>query len=110
MAGQKQKRVRRRQQRDANKAHVESCIALAKEVSERDIPLQVSRKEIFAARTPAGGWTRKTLAAWGVSWPPRQGWIDRLVAGIPEETWDDVDHEHFSVTKKSPYLPLVVNT
>lgn len=26
-------------------------------------------EQIEAARTPAGGWTRETLAAWGVSWP-----------------------------------------
>ena len=29
--------------------------------------------EIEAARTPAGGWTRETLALWGVSWPPQKG-------------------------------------
>jgi hypothetical protein len=34
--------------------------------------------EIMAVRTPQGGWTRKQLAEWGVSWPPKQGWIRRL--------------------------------
>lgn len=35
-------------------------------------------QEIEAAQTPAGGWTRETLAKWGVSWPPRKGWRQRL--------------------------------
>ena len=30
--------------------------------------------EIIAARTPAGGWTKDTLAQWGVPWPPPKGW------------------------------------
>lgn len=34
--------------------------------------------EIEAARTPAGGWTRETLASWGVSWPPKKGWKRQL--------------------------------
>jgi hypothetical protein len=38
-----------------------------------------SHDEIAAARTTAGGWTRSTLASWGVSWPPPKGWRARLV-------------------------------
>jgi hypothetical protein len=38
--------------------------------------------QIRAARTPAGGWTKAQLAAWGVPWPPPKGWQDRLVDGI----------------------------
>jgi hypothetical protein len=34
--------------------------------------------EIEAARTPAGGWTREQLAAWGVPWPPPKGWRKNL--------------------------------
>ena len=37
-----------------------------------------SPDEIEAARTPAGGWTRDQLAAWGVPWPPPAGWKQRL--------------------------------
>ncbi|MFJ7131020.1 hypothetical protein [Streptomyces sp. NPDC098101] len=37
-----------------------------------------SPEEIEAARTPAGGWKRDQLAAWGVSWPPPKGWKDEL--------------------------------
>ncbi|MFC7924794.1 hypothetical protein [Streptomyces cinereoruber] len=38
-----------------------------------------SPEEIEAARTPAGGWKRDQLAAWGVPWPPPKGWKDELV-------------------------------
>lgn len=38
--------------------------------------------EIEAARTPAGGWTREQLAAWGVPWPPPKGWRKALAAGV----------------------------
>lgn len=38
-----------------------------------------SREEIEHHRTPAGGFTKATLAMWGVSWPPPKGWLDRLV-------------------------------
>jgi len=34
--------------------------------------------EIEAGRTKRGGWTRKQLAKWGVSWPPPKGWRRRL--------------------------------
>ncbi len=37
--------------------------------------------EIEAARTPAGGWTRAQLAAWGVPWPPPKGWKAALLRG-----------------------------
>ncbi|NBE54721.1 TnsA endonuclease N-terminal domain-containing protein [Streptomyces boluensis] len=39
-----------------------------------------SPEEIEGARTPAGGWTREQLAAWGVPWPPPKGWKERLIA------------------------------
>lgn len=41
--------------------------------------LRLTEQEIDAARTEAGGWTRKTLAGWGVSWPPRRGWKRKLL-------------------------------
>ncbi|MFF8177710.1 hypothetical protein [Streptomyces chartreusis] len=42
------------------------------------MPETPSPEEIEAARTPAGGWKRDQLAAWGVSWPPPKGWKDEL--------------------------------
>jgi hypothetical protein len=35
--------------------------------------------EIMAQQTEAGGWTRQTLADWGVPWPPPQGWKSALL-------------------------------
>lgn len=41
---------------------------------------QVSREEIEACRTPAGGYrfTRERLASWGIPWPPPPGWRQAL--------------------------------
>lgn len=39
-----------------------------------------TKEEIEAARTPNGGWTRETLAQWGVPWPPPKGWKKELEA------------------------------
>lgn len=41
----------------------------------------MTEADIMAARTPAGGWTRETLASWGVPWPPPKGWKKRLLDG-----------------------------
>jgi hypothetical protein len=40
---------------------------------------RVSAGEIEAARSPRGGWTRETLAAWGIPWPPPAGWLQALL-------------------------------
>lgn len=48
------------------------------------MPELPSPEEIEAARTPAGGWKRDQLAAWGVQWPPPKGWKDEL-----SERWKD---------------------
>ena len=34
---------------------------------------------IESNKTPAGGWTKKTLESWGVSWPPPKGWKHDLI-------------------------------
>lgn len=41
----------------------------------------ITKKEVEDAKTPAGGWTKEQLAKWGVSWPPKKGWKDRLIGG-----------------------------
>jgi len=38
-----------------------------------------SEREILSKRTLSGGWTKETLAEWGVSWPPQKGWKERLI-------------------------------
>lgn len=40
----------------------------------------VTHEEIEQARTPSGGFTRETLAAWGVAWPPPTGWLKALTS------------------------------
>jgi hypothetical protein len=45
-------------------------------------------EEIVRARTPAGGWTRTQLAAWGIPWPPPRGWRKKL-----EKASQDRDHK-----------------
>jgi hypothetical protein len=49
-----------------------------------------SPAEIEAARTPAGGWSKETLAGWGVSWPPPKGWKKALEARYASQP----RHEH----------------
>lgn len=46
-------------------------------------PLRLTIAEIHAAKTRKGGWTKETLAVWGVPWPPPKGWRAALVAGKP---------------------------
>lgn len=38
-----------------------------------------TKQQIEACQTPAGGYTRATLARWGVSWPPPKGWKAKLI-------------------------------
>ena len=35
-------------------------------------------EELEAGRSPKGGYTRETLASWGVPWPPPKGWLEEL--------------------------------
>ena len=37
--------------------------------------------DIEAGRSPKGGFSKETLASWGVPWPPPKGWRDALLAG-----------------------------
>jgi hypothetical protein len=49
---------------------------------------KITEQEILEARTRHGGWTRATLAGWGVPWPPPDGWKDALINGtkVPAQT------------------------
>jgi|TARA_Y100000310_G_C20678911_1_gene814720 hypothetical protein len=38
-----------------------------------------SKTEIEAQITNNGGYTRETLAKWGISWPPPKGWKEKLI-------------------------------
>lgn len=39
----------------------------------------VTRDWVFEHRTKAGAWTRVQIEALGLRWPPRQGWINKVV-------------------------------
>ncbi|WP_311316986.1 MULTISPECIES: TnsA endonuclease N-terminal domain-containing protein [unclassified Streptomyces] len=39
-----------------------------------------SPEDIEASRSPAGGWSRRQLADWGVPRPPPKGWKEQLIA------------------------------
>lgn len=44
----------------------------------------ITEDEIMAAQTEAGGWTKATLAGWGVAWPPQKGWRKKIISeGVP---------------------------
>ena len=45
--------------------------------------MKITDAEIEAAKSPRGGFTQKTLAAWGVPWPPVKGWRRALIEGRP---------------------------
>lgn len=38
-----------------------------------------TEEEIEAGRSKRGGFTRETLAGWGVPWPPPSGWRNELL-------------------------------
>jgi len=42
---------------------------------------RLTPEEVEAGRSPAGGFTRAQLAAWGVPWPPPAGWLSALLRG-----------------------------
>lgn len=45
---------------------------------------EITEKEILDKQTEKGGWTKKTLAEWGVPWPPPKGWKEALLKnGLP---------------------------
>lgn len=56
--------------------------------------------EIDAARTEKGAWTKATLAAWGVPWPPPKGWREMLIEGRPVPQ-PGIDGEPASSTRPS---------
>lgn len=47
--------------------------------------MRLTNAEIEAKRDGKAGWSRETLAAWGVPWPPPKGWKQALLKGVPIE-------------------------
>lgn len=48
--------------------------------------------EVRKARTKRGGWTRATLAKWGIPWPPPKGWRRALREAWE---WEQTYRKHF---------------
>lgn len=48
--------------------------------------MNITAEEIESKKTAKGGWTKKQLAEWGISWPPVKGWKTALINGthVPE--------------------------
>ncbi len=47
-------------------------------MSFKDETVCLTREMIQACKTRKGGFTRDTLKAFGISWPPKQGWPHRI--------------------------------
>jgi hypothetical protein len=60
---------------------------LEKSVTSTAPTYEVSERWIQEHRTRSGGWTKRALAALGVSWPPPHGWIKLAVGKMltPQE-------------------------
>jgi hypothetical protein len=42
--------------------------------------MKITLEEILSKQTAKGGWTKKQLALWGVTWPPPKGWKKKLLS------------------------------
>jgi hypothetical protein len=40
---------------------------------------KITKEEIESKKTERGGYTKKQLALWGISWPPPKGWKAKLI-------------------------------
>lgn len=69
---------------------------------------KISLEEINAARGENGGWTKATLARWGIGWPPPKGWKDALVAGDEIKNIAPVEKESHPYSIESDVLHDVV--
>lgn len=58
--------------------------------------------DIEAKKTSAGGWTRATLAEWGVPWPAPKGWRKTILAhGIPYDAALNTFGDELAATETS---------
>lgn len=62
---------------------VQVCTKCGAETEPEKQGKGMTEEEIEAGKSPAGGFTRKQLEAWGVPWPPRKGWKEDLLNGRP---------------------------
>ena len=43
--------------------------------------MRLTKKVIESKLTKNGGYSKKQLAEWGISWPPPKGWKKKLIKG-----------------------------
>lgn len=81
----RQRKRERRQRNRANKIRTKLKSATEAPKRPRDIlpPNFVAHpttiKDIVLSSSARGGWTSKMLRVWGIGWPPRKGWMKRLI-------------------------------
>lgn len=62
--------------------------------------IKLTKEIIEAARTPNGGFTRKQLAALGISWPVQGNWIkEKIGTYITKEQLEEFNHIEYSFDK-----------
>ncbi len=63
--------------------------------------MKLTEADIEAGKSPKGGWTRKTVEAWGVPWPLVKGWKQRLLAENAPGTLPARSRGHLAGTLRS---------
>ncbi len=84
----------------------DACFTVKDVTGELILPVKeggvkkLTAKEIDAARSPKGGFTKETLVGWGIPWPPPKGWRQMLIDGqtVPQP---GVDGEPASAVRPS---------
>lgn len=56
-----------------------------KKVSKMEERKILTIEDIENGKTKNGGWTKATLAGWGISWPPPKGWKSLLLGEEPKD-------------------------
>lgn len=83
----------------------EDIVSLSKDIKddEPDVDpemIELTREIIEAARTPNGGFTKKQLAAIGISWPAPKDWIERKIGTfISHKQLENFNHIEYVVQK-----------
>ena len=67
-------------------------------------------EEIAKAKTSKGGFNKEDLERWGIPWPPKKGWLKKLVKGTRTSSLSVAkphrkkrNHEHRPTQKRSVY-------
>jgi len=72
-----------------NLARIRQGQAKGRSFGSKSDNIPMTERDIEAAKSPQGGWTKKTFANWGISWPPQKGWKEKLLKhGRPRNAAD----------------------